>query len=145
MSAGRKNLSWIRMEKLKLDKKTLKNFGITMAIAFSVVTLIIFFRQKYIAFPTATTSAIFLTLAFISPTVLKPIYIFWMRLAFVLGWINTRLILIVLFYLIITPIGFCIRLFKGDLLDRKIEKNRGSYWREKEKTLFKLSNYESQF
>ena len=35
--------------------------------------------------------------------VLRPIYVGWMKFAFVLGWINTRLILGLFFYLILTP------------------------------------------
>ena len=80
-----------------------------------------------------------------APVSLKPVYIFWMRLAFILAWINTRLILSILFYLIFTPIGIGMRLFGGDLLDKKIDKNKESYWIKKEKAAFKQSDYERQF
>ena len=50
-----------------------------------------------------------------------------------LGWINTRLILFIIFYLVFTPIGLVMRLFGVDLLDKKIDKNKNSYWRRKEK------------
>ena len=63
--------------------------------------------------------------------ILKSAYTFWMKLSFIIAWINTRLILIIIFYLIITPIGFAMRLFGVDLLDRKIDKNRLSYWKNK--------------
>jgi len=133
------------MDKLKLDKKSLRQFGITMAAAFLIITLIIFARHKYSVMPTLIISATFLILAFALPALLKPVYVFWMRMAFVLGWINTRLILFILFYLLLTPIGLVMRLFKADLLDRKIAKEKDSYWREKEKIKFKPINYERQF
>ncbi len=133
------------MEKLRLDKKTLRKFGITMGIAFLIITLIIIIRHKNSIIPTSIISATFLISAFTLPALLKPIYIFWMKLAFILGWINTRLILFILFYLVFTPIGLVMRLFRIDLLDRKIEKNKESYWRKKERSGFSPLNYQRQF
>jgi len=133
------------MHELRLDRKSLRQFGITMAIAFFIITLIILMRHKHSVIPTSIISITFLILALTLPALLKPIYIFWMRLAFVLGWINTRLILFILFYLFFAPVGLVMRLFKVDLLDRKIEKNKDSYWRKKEKMEFNPSNYERQF
>ena len=133
------------MDKLKLDRKSLRQFGITMAIAFLIITLIIFIRHKYSVIPASIISATFLILAFVSPTLLKPIYILWMKLAFILGWINTRLILFIIFYLVFTPVGLVMRLFRIDLLDRKIDKNKESYWRKEERSGFSLLNYERQF
>ncbi|MCX5703093.1 MAG: SxtJ family membrane protein [Candidatus Omnitrophica bacterium] len=133
------------MERLNLDKNNLRKFGITMATAFLVITAFILFRHKRIVLSTASISVIFFVLAFILPSLLKPIYIFWMRLAFVLSWINTRLILCVMFYLIFAPVGLVMRLFGVDLLDRKIEKNKESYWKDKEGKEFNPLDYERQF
>jgi len=133
------------MEKLDLDKKSLRKFGITMAIALLIITFIIFIRHKYSPMPTFIISAMFFISAFTIPTLLRPIHVIWMRLAFILGWINTRLILSILFYLVFTPIGLVMRLFRVDLLDRKIDKNKESYWRKKEKSGFSPLNYERQF
>jgi len=136
---------YLKMEELNLDNNNLKKFGITMGVAFLVITLIILIRHKHNVVPISIISAIFFILAFVTPILLKPIYIFWMKLAFVLGWINTRLILFILFYLIFTPIGLAIRLLRVDLLDRKIYKNRKSYWKNKEGRVFNPLDYERQF
>jgi hypothetical protein len=128
-----------------MDKKTLRKFGVTMGIAFLVITLVIFLRHRHNTLPTSIISAVFFILAFIAPSLLKPVYIFWMNLAFVLSWINTRLILLVIFYLIFTPVGLALRLFGVDLLDRKIDKHKESYWRKKEEKRFNPLNYERQF
>lgn len=133
------------MEKLNLDKKSLKKFGITMGVAFLVITLFILSRHRHSALPTSIISLLFFILAFIIPLLLKPIYIFWMKLAFILGWVNTRLILSILFYLILTPIGLGMRLLGVDLLDRKIDKSRDSYWIKREKKSFNTLDYERQF
>lgn len=133
------------MEKLNLDKNTLKKFGITMGIAFLVITLFILIRHRHSILVTSIALSIFFILAFVAPILLKPIYIFWMKLAFILGWINTRLILFIIFYLIFTPIGLVMRLLGVDLLDRRIDKEKESYWWEKEKRDSNPLDYERRF
>ncbi len=133
------------MDKLKLDRKSLRQFGITMAIAFLIITFIIFIRHKYSVMPASVISVTFLILAFTLPALLKPISIVWMRLALILGWINTRLILFIIFYLIFTPTGIVMKLFGVDLLDKKIDKNKESYWSKKEEGGSGPLSYERQF
>jgi hypothetical protein len=133
------------MEKLNLDKRALRKFGITLAIAFLIITLIIFIRHKYSPRPTFIISAIFFISAFTMPTLLRPLYVIWMKFAFILDWINTRLILFIIFYLIFTPAGIVMRLFGVDLLNRKIDKNKNSYWQKAVKRTLHQLNYEKQF
>ena len=133
------------MEKLNLDKKSLRKFGITMGIAFLVITLFILIRHRHSVLPTSIISVIFFILALIMPVFLRPIYICWMRLAFILSWFNTRLILFIIFYFIFTPIGLVMKLFRVDLLDRKIDKNKNSYWHKMTKRTFNQLNYKKQF
>lgn len=82
---------------------------------------------------------------FIFRKLLKPLYALWMKFALVLSWINTRIILFLMFYLIFTPLGLILKLLGKDLLDIKINKSAKSYWRKKEKNEFGLSSYERQF
>lgn len=133
------------MEKLKLDKVTLKKFGITMGMAFFIIAFLLFTRHKDKFVPVLSLSVIFFISAFIMPHFLKPLYILWMKFAFILNWINTKLILSIIFYLIFTPIGLGMRLFGVDLLDRKIDKNKDSYWKKKEQKSFSQLDYERQF
>jgi hypothetical protein len=76
---------------------------------------------------------------------LKLLYTAWMKLVFVLAWINTKLALIIVFYLCITPIAVIAKLFGADLLDKRIDKTRQSYWLAKEKNKETEMNYERQF
>jgi len=133
------------MDKLNLNKGNLKKFGITMGVAFLVITIVILFKRRHSIIPTSVISAIFFISGLAAPILLKPVYIFWMRLAFVLAWINTRIILFVLFYLIFSPMGLVMRLFRVDLLDRRLGKLKDSYWLKKEKKEFNPQDYERQF
>ena len=68
--------------------------------------------------------------------IMKPIHIGWMKFAFLLGWFNTRLLLGIFFYLIITPIGLLMRLFGKDFLDEKIDKSAKSHWNKRDLSKF---------
>lgn len=133
------------MEKLDLTKKNLKKFGITMGVVLFAITVFIMIRHKHSIFPTLTISVLFFLSALFIPNFLKPVYIFWMQLAFILSWVNTRLILVAIFYLVFTPMGLLIRLFRKDLLERKIYKHNSSYWKKKERPVLDRLNYERQF
>lgn len=66
------------------------------------------------------------SLALMAPASLKPVYIVWMRFAGILGWINTRIILMVIFYLIFLPIGLIMRVF-NDPMRRRLDKRIKTY------------------
>ncbi|MBM3251491.1 MAG: hypothetical protein FJZ11_01740 [Candidatus Omnitrophica bacterium] len=139
-------MNWIKIvEKTNFDKLTLKRFGVTMSSVFLLITLIIFFKHKQANLFIAALSLGFLVTVFLNPVMLKPVYFLWMRLAFILGWLNSRLILIIIFYLVFTPIGIVLRLTGKDLLSIKIEKNKVSYWKKRETPKSALEGYERQF
>lgn len=133
------------MNKLKTDKKTLREFGVIMFAALNIICGIIFFKHRVLNLWLMGTGSLFLIIGIIRSNLLKPIYILWMKLAFVLGWINTRILLAAMFYLVVTPIGLVLKLFGKDLLDRRIEVKRDSYWQKKEYKAFKQTDYERQF
>ncbi len=128
-----------------LDKKTLKKFGKTMGIAFAVIFCIIFFKARQANYWFLSISALFFVLAVVLPAALKPVYIAWMRFAALLGWVNSRLILLVIFYLAMAPMGLVMRLFGKDPLERKIDKNKESYWKQNGQKSFSAQDYERQF
>lgn len=132
------------MDKLNFDKITLRKFGMTMAVAFLAVSILFLLRQKYAGFKYSLSfSCVFFILGIFLPSFLKLAYIVWMRLALILGWVNTRIILIVIFFLIFTPIGLIMRIFKLDLLGR--DKRERTYWKIKEKLDLNPLNYERRF
>jgi len=133
------------MDKLDLGRKNLRKFGFTMGIASLIIALLIMFNHRHNPALFFLGSGIFFGLALVIPGILKPAYILWMKFAFILSWVNTRIILCVVFYLVLTPIAMLVRLFGKDLLDRRIEKEKKSYWRKKERRVFKREDYERQF
>ena len=79
------------------------------------------------------------------PQILKPLYVFWMLLAHMLSWVNTRIILGVIFYLIFTPIALVMRIAQRDGLQKKINKNTSSYWTQRTAPENIKEHFERQF
>lgn len=133
----------MQIDKLNYTKESLRKFGITLGLAFLVVSLLILLRHRHSPLLAGFISGILILFAFLAPGMLRIPYVLWMKLALILSWINTRLILIIFFYLIFSPIGIIMRLCGGDPLSRSIEKDRQSYWVKKERP--QHSDYERQF
>jgi len=133
------------MRGLECGKNNLRKFGFTMAVFFLLVSLLILFRHRNNPLGALIISMAFFICALVMPLVLKPLYIMWMRFALVLSWINTRIILLLIYYIVFTPVGLALRLFRVDLLDRKIDKYKQSYWLKKENKEFNPLDYEKQF
>ncbi len=66
-------------------------------------------------------------LALVAPHRLGPVHKLWMKIADALAWFNTRVLLGVVYYLVMTPTGIVMRLMGRDPLDRRL-KDRPSYW-----------------
>ena len=66
------------------------------------------------------------SMALIFPASLGPVYKVWMTFAEALGWVNTRIILSVIFFLLFFPAGMIMRLF-NDPMRRKLDKSAASY------------------
>jgi len=129
------------MERINSDLKSLRKFGMTMGIALLAVAVFIIMR-RHDPQPALLIALIFFILGIAAPILLKPLYIAWMRFAYLLGWVNTRLLLAIIFYLVFTPIGLVMRLCGVDPLKRKINKEEKSYWEKRESTQL---SYERQF
>lgn len=113
-----------------LDKAGLRKFGLmTGAI---VVALFAFFfpwvfdMTSMPRWPWVIAVLLWVS-AMLMPSVLHPIYINWMKIGLVLGWINTRIILGILFYIMILPMGLIMRLLGHDPMVRKKDKAATSY------------------
>ena len=110
-----------------------------------VIAGFLFWRGKESFEAILVTGSALILLGLVIPVVLKPIYWIWMILAVILGWIMTRVILSLLFYVVITPIGIFSRLFGSKFLDLKWDKSKDSYWNARTKTQRNNEEYERQF
>jgi hypothetical protein len=72
-------------------------------------------------------AALLIAPAVIFPRSLGPVHKVWMKLGHVLGWINTRIILGVVFFAVVTPMGMIRRLFRKDSMGRQSDSTLDSY------------------
>lgn len=114
----------------KLDQKGLRQFGLTtgaiFAGLFGFVLPLIFRHWPPPVWPWIVGSVLAIW-ALIIPKTLNPIYYNWMRLGLVMSWINTRIILGAVFYLMMTPMAILKRLFGSDAMRRELNPNLSTY------------------
>jgi len=131
--------------KQETSSSQLRRFGFTVAVGLTLIGLLSWYRGHTSVPATLwTIGAVLFLLGLIVPNCLLPIQKVWMGLAMALGWVNTRIILSLLFYAVLTPIGVIMRLFR-DPLDRRLHDGRVSYWVQKEPKPFDPKAYEQQF
>ena len=132
-------------DKSQREEVEVRKFGITIAIAFAILSGFFWWRGKEYYIYCVAISLVFLLFTLIAPAVLKPAYKAWMFFAMILNFIMTRIILSLLFYLILTPIGFFGKLFGENFLNVKFNKHTKSYWIPKASKQGEKSEYEKQF
>lgn len=112
----------------RLSAAELRRFGLTVATGLGVLAMLALWRgRRVLPAVLLATAAVLALLAMVAPARLAAAHRAWMRLAEALGWFNTRVLLGLLFYLIVTPIGLIMRLAGRDPLDRRLG-DRASYW-----------------
>lgn len=133
------------IKNIKGDKKELRKFSLVIGIFLIVLGGLSCWRSTG-HYPWLFIVAItILLVGFAMPMLLKPIHKVWMILAVLMGWVVTRIILAVLFYLIVTPIGLSIRLLGKDFLDLEFSDDTSSYWILRKEIKKDRSDYERQF
>ena len=117
------------MDSTILDKPYLRKFGLTLSFVFLGIFGVVlpFLFKKPMAMWPFVVGGIILVPAIVQPLLLKVIYTPWMKLGTVLGFINTRIILGVIFFALITPIGLLMRLCGNDPMNQKYNKSLKSY------------------
>lgn len=82
----------------------------------------------------------------VAPVLLRPLYMLWMMIAVSLGFVMTRVILTIFYYLVLTPTGLVRRLLGFDSLNRKLDRTGTStYWIEKKYLITDRSRFENFF
>jgi len=133
------------IKNIKSGKRELRQFGITIGVVLGLLGMWCVWRGKEGSYPLLISAIVFFSLGFIFPLLLKPVQKLWMSLAILMGWLMTRVIITILFYLVVTPIGILARVCGKDFLNTKIDRNANSYWSPREIAGPDKNNYENQF
>ena len=133
------------IKNIKEDKTTLRKFGFTVGTVLLLVGIVLYLIGKSSSVVFGGIGVLLILFGLILPNILKPLNKIWMTMAVILGWFMSRVILFILYYVIITPIGIFLKLIGKDFLQLKIDKSSKSYWETREKKIAEQIDYERQF
>jgi hypothetical protein len=130
---------------IKETKKDLRKFGLTVGIVLMAIGVLLFYFERPSGFYFIFIGVFLALLGILYPEWLKPLNKMWMSLAIILGFIMTRVILTIFYYLIITAIGFLAKIFRRKFMILKYDKSATTYWEKRTVVQKKQIDYERQF
>ena len=128
----------MKQKEIKISSN--KSFGLVFFVIFIIVALWPLLNDGNIRIWSIIVSIIFLILALLNSKILTPFNKLWMRLGALLGIIVSPIVMGVVYFGIITPIGLIMKLFGKDVLNLKLDKNKKTYWTLKKKIPSKMKD-----
>ena len=125
------------MDDIKISSN--RSFGIVFFIVFLLISVYPLTNNDSIRIWSLVVSFIFLFLGVINSNLLYPLNKLWFKFGIILGKVVSPLVMGVIFFLVVTPIGLIMRLIGKDLLNLKYNGNK-SYWIEKSGPKSKMKN-----
>ena len=128
----------------ELPRRTITSFALIVSGALLAIAAYQWWRgaSQTVLIALLAVAAVLLLLAAIAPSLLRPVYRGWMYIGEALGWLNTRIILSLVFFLVVTPIGLLMRLFGRSPIETA---KRDSYWTDVEPHSYGDRHVEKQF
>ncbi len=120
------------MELRPPTNKDYRNFALIVGGIFLIISLWpLLFRGNEPYWWLTGVAGTLMAVGLIFPKVLAPVYRVWMKIGEVLGWINSHIILGIIFYGLFTPIALFFKVTKKDPMHRKLDPQKASYWEER--------------
>lgn len=133
------------MMKPTVDAKELRKFAVTISIALGVLGGLVLWRKGQAGLiPIAIGAVIFLA-GLVWPKSLAILYKAWMALALALGFIMSHIILALVYFVVLTPIGFFMKIVKRNPLELSFDRTAESYWIKRQKGLNDMTSYEKMY
>jgi hypothetical protein len=122
------------------NKSTNRSFGIVFFIVFLIIGVYpILNNEGDVRFWSLIIAVIFLVLGILNSKVLNPLNKLWFKFGIFLGKIFSPLIMGIIFFLVVTPIGLIMRFIGKDILNLKFNDDK-SYWVKKKGLKSKMKN-----
>ena len=122
------------------EKSSEKSFGVVFSIAFLIIALYPLTSSASIHIWPLVISALFLLLAFLAPAILILPNKLWFKFGMLLGSIVAPIVMALVYFITVLPIGLIMRLLGKDLLKLKLDKSAKSYWIERRQPIGSMKN-----
>ena len=116
-----------------------RSFGIVFFIVFLLIAIYPFINSGELRLWSLIISLFFLVFGLINSKILNPLNKLWFKFGIFIGKLISPLVMGIIFFLLVTPIGLIMRLLNKDLLNLKFN-NNSSYWIEKTEPKSKMNN-----
>jgi hypothetical protein len=134
------------IRQLSPNRRELRKFGLVVGGVFGALGLLLLARGRTSAPWFLVPGAVLVFFGALGPRVLKPVYLVWMSLAIVLGFVVSQVILTLVFFLVFAPLGLVARCAGRDFLTRKLDRQAATYWMPREyRGRRSPADYERQF
>ena len=125
------------MDDIKIGSN--RSFGIVFFVVFLIIATYPLINGDELRLWSLIISIIFLFLGLVNSKILNPFNKLWFKFGIFLGKIISPLVMGIIFFLVVTPIGFLMRMLKKDILNLKFNKSN-SYWIDKTEPKSKMKN-----
>lgn len=112
--------------------KDLRIFAFIWAAIFMIIGIYPIVHNNGIKMWAVEIAVIIVAIGVIKPTFLSKIYLLWIKLGEFIGNIVSHIIMLVLYLCLFTPVSIILKLLGKDLLNKKIDKSKSSYWIKRE-------------
>ena len=117
-----------------------KSFGIVFAIVFLLIGIYPLTDGSEIRLWSLIIAFIFFVLAYVAPQYLSVPNKLWTKLGFLLGAVVTPIVMALVYYSTVVPIGMFMKLLGKDLLNKKIDSSAKTYWIERDQPVGSMKN-----
>jgi hypothetical protein len=125
---------------IEIKQGSEKSFGIVFSIVFLIVALYPLINSNEFHTWALVVSVVFLLLTFTVPQVLSLPNKLWFMFGTLLGSIVAPIVMALVYFITVLPIGLIMRLLGKDLLKQKLDKNAKSYWIERDEPIGPMKN-----
>tara|TARA_B100001765_G_C19298448_1_gene247613 strand:- start:89 stop:484 length:396 start_codon:yes stop_codon:yes gene_type:complete len=115
-------------QKTKIKISSNRNFGLVFFAVFLIVSIWPLMDENSIRIWSIIISIIFLILGLLNSKILSPLNRLWFKFGMFLGSIIAPIVMAVVFFIVVTPIGLFMKIMNKDLLNKKYDKKKISYW-----------------
>ena len=123
------------LHKSKIEMSSSRSFGIVFFIVFIIISLWPLTYDSQIRVWSMFIAIVFLILGLINSKLLTPLNRLWFKFGILLGALVAPIVMGIVFFLVVTPIGLFMRIMGNDLLNRKKDKKKETYWIKRDKPI----------